>query len=301
MKSDAANTAQRENQRRGISGSWASAGILRHLQSLGWTVASLGLFAGLWEIAWWRGWANPLLLPPPHIFLTNLGDQFRFFDPDGSRAGALDSGGSILSVLGVVGWSSMRVIAGLTLGFVLSLLLGILVRYFGAFGKLTLPLITALAPISPVAWIPIAVFLFGVGDSPAIFLVFISIFFVMVLSTIAQIDTVPTHFIQLAKVMGCSRRQIYLNVILPSILPGLFVTLRMNLFGAWMVVLVAEAVGVGSGLGQITMLARSTFNASLVFFTMTVIGITGFVFDQSLRLVQRKVLWWIDGSRIGSH
>ena len=70
-------------------------------------------------------------------------------------------------------------------------------------------------------------------------------------------------------------------MILPAILPGLFVTLRLNLFAAWMVVLIAEAVGVGSGLGQVVMMARNTFNASLVFFTMTLIGLAGFAFDQA--------------------
>lgn len=269
-------------------------------KSVGWAVLSIGLFVAFWELAWWRGWANPLLLPPPHIFLANLTEQFRFFDPNGERIGALSEGGSIWSVLGVIGWSSLRVFLGLLIGFVASVIVGVAIRYFGIFGKLTLPLITMLAPISPVAWLPVAIFVFGIGNPPAIFLVFISIFFVMVLATLAQIDAVPKHYIQLARVMGASKRQIFLRVILPAILPGLFVTLRMNLFGAWMVVLIAEAVGVGSGLGQVTMMARNTFNASLVFFTMTLIGLTGFLFDQALRLIQRKVLWWIQPSNIGA-
>lgn len=259
-----------------------------------WAVASLGIFVGLWEFAWWKGWVNPILLPPPHMFLADLSGQFRFFDPTGNRAGALSEGGSIWSVLGVIGWTSLRVSAGLMLGFILSLVVGIAIRYFNIFGKLTLPIITMLAPISPVAWIPVAVFIFGIGNPPAIFLVFIAIFFVMVLATLAGIDDVPKHYIQLSRVMGCSKWQTWRFVILPAILPGLFVVLRMNLFAAWMVVLIAEAVGVGSGLGQVTMMARNTFNASLVFFTMTLIGITGFVFDQSLKLIQRKVLWWVD-------
>ena len=70
--------------------------------------------------------------------------------------------------------------------------------------------------------------------------------------------------------------------------------MRLNLFAAWMVVLIAEAVGVGSGLGQITSVARSTFNAQLTFFTMAVIGVLGFTFDWGLRLVQRKLLWWVE-------
>jgi NitT/TauT family transport system permease protein len=87
-------------------------------------------------------------------------------------------------------------------------------------------------------------------------------------------------------------------VILPTILPDLFVTLRMNLFAAWMVVLIAEAVGVGSGLGQVTMMARNTFNATLVFFTMTLIGINGFLFDQMLGVIQRRLLWWVGPSSV---
>lgn len=264
-----------------------------------WTLASLSIFVGFWEFAWWRGWVNPLLLPPPHIFLANLPDQFRFFDPGGTRAGALATGGSIFSVLGVIAWSSLRVAVGLLLGFIASLTIGLAIRYFRIFGKLVLPLVTMLAPISPVAWIPVAVFLLGIGNPPAIFLVFMAIFFIMTLATLSLIDNVPPNYIQLAQIMGCSKRQIYRHVILPAILPELFVTLRMNLFAAWMVVLIAEAVGVGSGLGQVTMMARNTFNASLVFFTMTLIRITGFAFDQGLRYVQRKVLWWVGPSSVG--
>ncbi len=272
--------------------------MLGYLEPVLWSLASIAIFVGFWELAWWRGWANPLLLPPPHIFLANLPDQFRFFDPGGTRAGALSSGGSIFSVLGVIAWSSIRVTAGLALGFALSLAVGLAIRYFRIFGKLILPLITMLAPISPVAWLPVAVFIFGIGNPPAIFLVFIAVFFIMTLATLSQIDNVPHSYIQLAQIMGCSKRQIYRHVILPAILPELFVTLRMNLFAAWMVVLIAEAVGVGSGLGQVTMMARNTFNASLVFFTMTLIGITGFAFDQGLRYVQRKVLWWVGPSTV---
>ncbi|MCR9111262.1 MAG: ABC transporter permease [Rhodobacteraceae bacterium] len=273
--------------------------LLTRLEPTLWVFASLSIFVGLWEFAWWRGWANPLLLPPPHIFLADVTDQFRFFDPGGTRAGALATGGSIFSVLGVIAWSSFRVTVGLVLGFTLSLAIGIGIRYFKVFGKLMLPLVTMLAPISPVAWLPVAVFIFGIGNPPAIFLVFIAIFFIMTLATLSQIDNVPAHYIQLARIMGCDKRQIYRHVILPAILPELFVTLRMNLFAAWMVVLIAEAVGVGSGLGQVTMMARNTFNASLVFFTMTLIGITGFAFDQALRYVQRKVLWWVGPSSVG--
>ena len=81
--------------------------------------------------------------------------------------------------------------------------------------------------------------------------------------------------------------------IVPAILPGMPQVLRMNLFGAWMVVLVAESTGVGYGMGQVIVLARNTFNPSLVFFTIAVIGVLGFAFDWLLRLAQRRILYWL--------
>lgn len=262
-----------------------------------WWLASVGSLVGIWELCWYLGLADPLLLPPPHIFLARITEQFRFFSPAGSSADG--EAGGLLPVLAVMGWTSMRVIVGLALGFAGAVAFGLAIRYFRVFGKLTLPTITLLTPISPVAWLPVAVFIFGIGDVPAIFLVFISVFFVIVLSTLSQIDNVPTSYIHVARIMGANKHQLFRHVILPTILPGLFVTLRLNLFAAWMVVLIAEAVGVGSGLGQVVMMARNTFNSSLVFFTMTLIGLLGYIFDRALLLVQQRVLWWVGPSAVG--
>ena len=115
----------------------------------------------------------------------------------------------------------------------------------------------------------------------------------MTLATITQIDSVAPNYLNVARIMGASKWQIYARVILPAILPGLLVVLRLNLFGAWMVVLIAETTGVGYGLGQMIMLARNTFNPSLVFFTIVLIGVIGFVFDYALRLLQRRMLYWV--------
>jgi NitT/TauT family transport system permease protein len=262
-----------------------------------WWVASVGIFVGIWEFCWWQGYADPLMLPPPHLFLANLTEQFKFFDPAGARS-LEEEGGGLLSVLIVMGWTSMRVILGLAIGFCGAVAIGVAIRYFRVFGKLTLPTITLLTPISPVAWLPVAIFLFGIGNVPAIFLVFISVFFIIVLSALSQIDAVPAHYLHVARIMGTNKRQLFRYVILPTILPSLFVTLRLNLFAAWMVVLIAEAVGVGSGLGQIIMMARNTFNSSLVFFTMTLIGLLGFAFDRALLWVQERVLWWVGPSAV---
>jgi NitT/TauT family transport system permease protein len=267
--------------------------IRRGLASAGWGLASIGLFAGIWEALWALGLVNPLLLPPPHMFLGDIPTTLTFFDHN-ARIGSTDrGGGSVLPLLNTMLWTTMRVVLGLFIGVSAGVAVGAVVHYVKLLRNLLLPTILLLAPISPVAWLPVAIFVFGIGDVPAIFLVFITVFFSIVLATVSQIEAVPKNYIHVARIMGATERQTFWRVILPAILPGLFMILRLNLFAAWMVVLIAEAVGVGTGLGQITSMARATFNAKLVFFTMAIIGVLGFSFDWGLRAIQRKLLWWV--------
>jgi NitT/TauT family transport system permease protein len=261
-------------------------------RSAAWGIASVTLFAGLWELCWAMGWANPMLLPPPHMFLNDFFEQGRFFDKY-TRIGNPTGPAIALAVAATVGKSTLRVLAGLFVAFVLSLAVGLAVRYLPLLGKLTLPIVNMFAPVSPVAWLPVAILIFGIGDAPAVFLVFIALFFIMTLATLRLIDGVPAPYINVARIMGATRAQIFLQVILPAILPGLFIVLRLNLFAAWMMLLIAEAVGVGSGLGLVVMVARTTFNAQLAFFTMAVIGLVGFALDMALRQVQNRVLYWV--------
>jgi NitT/TauT family transport system permease protein len=266
------------------------------LRQLGWTAASIGLFAAIWELLWLIGWADPKLLPPPHVFLGDIPKQAQFFNTvrRWQIGAATDAGPSpAMAVLITVLATTLRVLTGLALAAVGSLVVGVAIRFWILFGNLTLPTIRLLAPVSPVAWLPVAIFVFGIGNAPAIFMVFIALFFIMTLATITQIDSVAPNYLNVARTMGASKRQIYLRVILPAILPGMLVVLRLNLLGAWMVVLIAETTGVGYGLGQMIMLARNTFNPSLVFFTIFLLGVIGFVFDYGLRLLQRRLLYWV--------
>lgn len=273
---------------------------LEWLTKAWWTILSISLFAGIWELCWAFGWADPKLLPPPHIFLGNLAEQGKFFNTATRwQVGqAMNAGPSAFeSVMITVGATTARVFTGLAMASVLAIGMGVLIRYYHFFDKLVLPTITLLSPVSPIAWLPVAIFLFGIGNAPAIFMVVVALFFHMVLATVAQIDGVSPNFINVARTMGASKRQIYWRVIVPAILPGMLQVLRLNLFGAWMVVLVAESTGVGYGMGQVIMLARNTFNPSLVFFTIAVIGVLGFAFDWLLRQAQRRILYWLPDTK----
>ena len=266
------------------------------LARIGWGLLSVGLFVGIWELFWALGWADPKLLPPPHIFLGNIPDQARFFNTATRWQIGVNpaDGPSPYEAVGMtVGATTLRVFVGLGIAALLSVTLGVLIRYFQIFEKLVLPTVTLLSPVSPIAWLPVAIFIFGIGNKPAVFMVVVALFFHMVLSTISQIDNVNRNLINVARTMGASKRQIYWRVIIPAILPQLLIVLRLNLFGAWMVVLVAASTGVGFGLGQVIMLARNTFNPSLVFFTIALIGLLGFLSDWVLRVIQRRILYWV--------
>ena len=266
------------------------------LSALGWTAASVGLFALIWEICWALGLSDPKLLPPPHIFLGDIPDQAQYFNTATRWAvgsDQADAPSGLASVGTTVAATISRVIAGLVIASVLAITVGVLVRYNRLFDRLTMPTIMLFSSVSPIAWLPVAVFLFGIGNGPAVFMVVVALFFHMVIATVTHIDNVPRNFIHVARTMGASKRQVYSRVIIPAILPAMLMVLRLNLFAAWMVVLVAETTGVGYGLGQIIMLARNTFNPSLVFFTIALIGVLGFSTDYLLRLVQRRVLYWL--------
>ena len=266
------------------------------LPKFGWALVSIGLFASLWELLWALGLADARLLPPPHIFLGNFPEQLKFFNTAQRWQVGVgpDSGPSPLqALLLTVASSAMRVLAGLLIASVLSVAVGVCVRYFRLVEHLVLPTVTMMSPVSPIAWLPVAIFIFGLGNAPAIFMVVVALFFHMVLSTVNQIDGVNKNLINVARTMGATKRQIYARVIIPAILPGLLMVLRLNLFGAWMVVLVAESTGVGYGLGQVIMMARNTFNPSLVFFTIVLIGVLGFLSDWLMRFIQQRVLYWV--------
>ena len=256
-----------------------------------WWIASVALFVAIWEFCWYMRWANPMLMPPPHIFLQDILLVGKLFDKS-TRLGNPSAGVIALTIAKTIGASTLRVVCGLAVALVVSLVVGMAIRYSPLFGRLILPVINLLAPVSPIAWLPVAMLVFGLGNAPAIFLVYIALFFIMTLATLNLIDTLPPSHVQVARIMGASRLQIFVQVILPAILPGLFVVLRLNLFAAWMIVLIAESVGVGGGLGLVVIISRNTFDAQLAFFTMFIIGMVGFLLDVALREIQRRALYW---------
>jgi NitT/TauT family transport system permease protein len=136
-----------------------------------WWVLSIGMVVAIWELATALQLIDPVILPPPHLFIAESQQQAQFLIP---KVGAQRIGANFGALTAIVS-SLQRVPIGLALAFIVALLTGSLVSYFGLFGKLTLPTIRLLAPIAPVAWIPFALVAFGIGDGAAILALFIAL------------------------------------------------------------------------------------------------------------------------------
>ena len=253
-----------------------------------WWVLSIGLVVATWEAAAALHLIDPVILPPPHEFIGEIRNQTQFLMP----AVGVERTGANFVALTAIAASVQRVLIGLFLAFVAGVLTGSVAFSFAIDRKLTLPTVTLLAPIAPVAWIPLAIVAFGVGDWSAIFVVFVGIYFTLTLATVKAMTNVDPVYLDAARVLGARRGQIMRHVVLPAAIPALFDLVRMNLFGAWMGVLAAEMVGVNTGLGAIVMVGRSMMNMNLTFLGMAMIGLVGYLLDAAFGLVQRRVLWW---------
>lgn len=160
------------------------------------------------------------------------------------------------------------------------------------------PLLQLLRPISPLAWIPISILWFGVGDSAAIFLIFLASFLPLTVAAMNGVRNVPQTVLRAGRNFGLSDRKLVLRVILPAAMPHLIVSLRIVLGVAWLVVVAAEMIAVNSGLGFLIVDARNAGNRyDLVVAGMVMIGLIGLALDRGMRrLEQLKSLRWGYGS-----
>ncbi|HEY2683782.1 MAG TPA: ABC transporter permease [Steroidobacteraceae bacterium] len=186
-----------------------------------------------------------------------------------------------------IGASLMRVAAGFGLAVCVAVPLGLWMGWVrGAFRTLN-PLFQILRPISPIAWIPIAILWFGVGDASPIYLIFISSVFPMIVQTTVGVHTIEKRYLRAAENFGVSRRTLFKRVVIPAVLPQIIVGMRIGLGVAWLVVVAAEMIALHSGLGYMIMDSRNAGNRyDLVVAGMIIIGLIGLSLDGTMRLLE---------------
>jgi NitT/TauT family transport system permease protein len=183
--------------------------------------------------------------------------------------------------------SVFRVTVGYYLSVITAIPLGMALGWWKGSQSAVNALIQFLRPISPLAWIPLAMLWFGLGDPPAIFLIFLSSFFPLLVSTIDAVNQVNATYFRVAANFDFSRQEVFLKVIFPAILPSVIPAMRISLGVAWLVVVAAEMIAVKSGLGYLILDARNALRMDRVIGAMITIGLIGIGLDFVVRRLAR--------------
>lgn len=190
--------------------------------------------------------------------------------------------------------SLFRVTWGFVLACITAIPLGLALGWYRR-GELAFnPLSQIFRPISPLAWIPLAILWFGVGDLSSIFLIFIGSFFPLLLTAMSAVHNIPAVYVNAGRNFGLSSSAFVARVLYPAVMPQLLVGMRITLGIAWLVVVAAEMIAVNSGLGFLIVDSRNAGNRyDLVVAGMVVIGIIGLLLDLGMRsLEQIKSFQW---------
>jgi len=193
-----------------------------------------------------------------------------------------------------IGASLFRVGTGFALAVLLAVPLGLWMGWVrGAFTTLN-PIFQMLRPISPIAWIPIAILWFGVGDVSPIFLIFMASVFPMIVQTVNGVHTIEPRYLRAARNFGVSRGTLFRQVVIPAVLPQIIVGMRIGLGVAWLVVVAAEMIALRSGLGYLIIDSRNAGNRyDLVIAGMIIIGLIGLLLDGLMRMLEgMKTVRW---------
>lgn len=183
--------------------------------------------------------------------------------------------------------SLLRVAAGFLIAVCLALPCGLAIGWYRFLWQSFDPLIQIFRTISPIAWIPLAILWFGIGDIPAIFIIAITAFFPLLICCMHAVRNIDPLYTKVAHNFGASDRQILYKVVLPATLPSIIVGLRVTLGICWVIIVAAEMVGMRSGLGYLILDARNFLRTDLVIAGMIVIGVIGLILDRIMSAVER--------------
>jgi NitT/TauT family transport system permease protein len=191
-----------------------------------------------------------------------------------------------------VEYSSMRVAQGFTLAALVGVPLGLLIGWSKSISQMFDPMIQSLRPIPITAWLPFSIAIFGIRDIGSIFLIFLGGFYAIVVNTTQGARDVDRNLVRAALMMGASRTQLLLRVVLPAAMPSIFTGLRIGLGISWTAVIVSEMVAVKSGLGYVLWDAYYVGRMDIVLADMVSIGAMGYISDRIIVFIERRMLVW---------
>ena len=247
--------------------------------SLGVSLVSIGLLFAAWWIATHSGWIKPLFLPKPEAIWGAFQQ---------SVAGDIDGHG----LWGHFAASVARVFAAFALAVAVAVPVGLSMGVSRIARGIFDPPIEFYRPLPPLAYLPLMVIWFGIGETSKIILLFLAIFAPVALSARAGARSVSQEQIQAARSMGASPRQVVLHVIAPGALPEILVGLRIGMGVGWTTLVAAEMVAADAGLGKMVFNAANFLRTDVVMLGTIVIGVVAFAFEMLMRWVEKRAAPW---------
>lgn len=229
----------------------------------------------IWLILGQTGKLNPVIMPSIQKIISTIGKLI------------------VNGSLATNAWISLvRVLKGYAIAAVLGVGLGIAIGLSKHLERLTQLIVQILKPIPPIAWIPLVILWFGIGETGKVFLIFLGGFFTILINVIDGIHQKDEKLQEVSRVMETPMSKQILLMVIPGAAPNIFTGLRTGLTSCWMCVVAAELVSSTTGLGYLIMNARQFGNTDVVIVGMLAIGLIGKIMDSILKAVEKKVIRW---------
>ncbi len=235
-------------------------------------VVSFAILLGLWQLAWAFSTYPDSLFPSPGASLAAIGEL--------AQKGRLWTD---------IAASMYRYVAGYALAAALGVLLGLVLGWFSRAWAYVNPVVQFIRPISPMAWLPFIVLLLGIGDIPAIAIVFIAAFFPVLIGTVSAVRAIDPIYLKVAKNFAVTGPRKIASIVLPAAFPQIMNSLRTAIGTAWIFLVAGEMVGAQTGLGYLIIDARNNLSADQLLAAIIVIGIIGFALDTTVRFIDTRV------------
>lgn len=186
--------------------------------------------------------------------------------------------------------SMFRFVVGYLIAAVSGIILGLILGWFRRAWSFVNPIVQLLRPISPIAWLPFVVLWFGIGDLPAIVIIFIAAFFPVLLSTVATVSKVDQTYIKVANNFGIRQPYMFTKIVLPAAFPQIATSLHIALGTAWVFLVAGEMVGAQTGLGFMIIDARNNLRSDMLLANIITIGLVGLFLDSLIGFAEKKIL-----------
>jgi len=251
----------------------------KQIPDLVYSLAALAVLALLWTVGTESNLISSSYLPSPRA----LGTEFLQLLKKGYQGVPLSTH---------IGVSLFRTLTGFFAGVLLGVPLGLLTGYSRPIGAMFSPIMAFVRPIPPIAFIPMAVLYFGLGELGKVVLIFFTAFNYVHVNAHSGAANIPIAYKRAAESLGLTPRQTFVRVILPGSIPQIFTGLKVAMALSWAVVVAAELTGAQAGLGYMISDAALLFRIPVVFIGIALIGLIGLILNLALNYLEHKIVHW---------